>query len=163
MYADIAPGYNELHGEEQRRKLNKLLAHVDLSKYRTVLDVGCATTHLRTFFSEQEYTGVDPCKELLEQAPAHVPVMCAPGESLPIADASYDITLSLTALHNYTNPLKGVAELARVTKEVSLIGVLKKSSSHKEIVRAVEDLFVVQETFSDQHDTLILALARRNK
>lgn len=162
MYAHIADSYDELHGAEQKRKLSSLLAKVDISSYKSVLDVGCATAHLARYFPDHEYLGVDPCKELVEQAPSDVRVVVARGEDLPVATASFDVVLSLTALHNYTDPAQGVRELARVASELALIGVLKKAACHDEVLAAIQECFVVQEVLGDQHDTLVIARTRRN-
>lgn len=161
MYDDIAPSYNILHGDEQERKLKKLLQNIDLDEYQEVVDVGCGTAHLAEFFSEIEYFGIDPSKELLKQAPTGTNIQVANGQEIPVPDHAADLVLSLTALHNYEKPLVGVDELARICKKTALIGVLKKSSSHDEIVSRIRKQFDVKHVFLDAHDTLFVA-NRRN-
>ena len=160
MYAHIAASYDELHAAEQQRKFLRLVSRVTLQAYSSVLDIGCATAHLSSYFSEQDYLGVDPCKELLEQAPKHVRTLCAAGEDLPLPDNHSQLVLSLTALHNYEDPIKGVKEIARVSSHAALIGVLRKSSRHDEIVNAVKEHFFVRFLFVDQHDTLLVCVTR---
>ena len=162
MYDQIASGYDELHAHEQRRKLAKLLAHITLPAYANVLDVGCATAHLHEFFGKQEYLVVDPCQQLLDHAPPGVATLCVPGEDLPLATDSYELTLSLTALHNYDDPLAGVQQLARVTQHTALIGVLKKASNHDDILRHIKEHFLIRHEISDQHDTLFVAIPRNS-
>ncbi|MFT4250278.1 MAG: class I SAM-dependent methyltransferase [Candidatus Woesearchaeota archaeon] len=160
MYDFIASGYDKLHGDEQERKLKKLLTAITLSEYEVVVDVGCATAHLSKFFSQQEYFGLDPSEKLLAQAPRGARVLCARGEEIPIPDAQADLVLSLTALHNYDDPIRGVSELARICSKTTLIGILRKSDSHDTILRAVEECFVVENVFLDAHDTLVVARVR---
>jgi ubiquinone/menaquinone biosynthesis C-methylase UbiE len=156
MYDDIAPSYNELHGQEQERKLKALLARTNIPKKAIVLDVGCGTAHLAKYFQQQDYTGLDPSKGLLAQAPKNVKVLMGRGEELPFADDSFDLVLSLTALHNYSDPIKGVQELHRTAKSQALVGVLRKHPSHDDIIKALEDLFSVEHKIQDQHDTLLV-------
>ncbi len=155
MYDHIASSYNALHGAEQQRKLRALLARVMLPK-GAVLDVGCATAHLSSFFSDREYVGVDPSQPLLDLAPAGVRVLCARGEQLPFSDSAFPVVLSLTALHNYSDFRRGVEELFRVCGDVCLVGVLKKAPASHEIVSLLKQRFSVQEELSDQHDFLLV-------
>lgn len=161
MYAQIAGSYEQLHAAEQERKLAKLLGHVDLSEYESVADIGCATAHLARHFPQQRYLGVDPCKQLLEHAPEKTKTVLARGEDLPLGDDSFDLSLSLTALHNYDDPAAGVRELARITRSAALVGVLKKSPLHDDILACLEKHFVVRQRLGDQHDTLLVAIPRR--
>ena len=162
MYDDIAPSYDELHAAEQRRKLELLLDQADLEGCRSVIDVGCATAHLRAYFPGMQYLGVDPSQPLLDHAPADARTVCANGEDLPVQDRRFDVALSLTALHNYDDPRKGVRELARVTKKHALIGVLKKSAQHDDILDEIRKRFVTEQRITDRHDTLIVAKPRNS-
>lgn len=156
MYDEIAASYNALHAEEQKRKFQALIQYVDLDEIETVADIGCGTAHLAPYFKDKTYIGIDPSQGLLKQAPENTEVILAPGEKLPLPDNSQDITLSLTALHNYDDPSKGVKELFRITKNVALIGVLKKGPRAQEIYEQVKSLFNVTAEPSDQHDFLLV-------
>ncbi len=153
MYDHIAASYNELHGAEQRRKLSSLLAVATLPD-GTVLDVGCGTAHLSTYFLD--YVGVDPSQPLLDQAPSNTKVVCARGEDLPFDDNSFPVVVSLTALHNYDDWHLGIDELFRVCSHTALVGVLKKSAEHDAIVSYVRERFSVIHELSDQHDLLLV-------
>lgn len=161
MYDGIARGYNELHGEEQRRKLRKLLAHVELKPRMSVADIGCGTAHLAPFFAKQRYVGVDPSEGLLRYTPEHVDTVLARGEELPFGAGRFDIVLSLTALHNYGDWEKGVSELDRIAKGLVLVGVLKKAAAHDAIVSHLRRSFHVIAEERDQHDTLLVLRKRR--
>ncbi len=154
MYAHIAPSYNALHGAEQERKIRILLSLCS-QEFSTILDVGCATAHLATFFSDKKYVGLDPCKELLAYVPKQIQTICASGEHIPFMDASYDAVLSLTALHNYSDPLQGVRELFRVSKKLVFIGVLRKSAYHDSILAEIQLCAKSICRRTDIHDTLL--------
>ena len=162
MYKHIANSYNQLHAAEQERKLSVLLARADLSEYESLIDVGAGTAHLAKHFKHLRYVALDPEQALLAQAPKHVTTVVARGEEIPYPNNSFDCALSLTALHNYQDPLRGVAELVRITKHLVLVGVLKKSSLHDEIVSELNNLLDVEHTIHDQHDTLIVARVRNS-
>ncbi len=156
MYDDIAPSYNALHGAEQRGKLDSILHFVDLKPGMAVADIGCGTAHLAPYFAQQSYIGIDPSRPLLEQAPDGVKVICAKGEDIPLPDASQDLVLSLTALHNYDDWGKGIKELARIARNLLIVGVLKKAPQHDAIVQALKARFTTVKTLDDPHDTLLL-------
>lgn len=155
MYDHIADSYNELHGAEQRRKLSLLLSETTLPD-GPVLDVGCATAHLSVLFSGREYVGLDPSEPLLSLAPKGVRLVHGRGEELPFEDASFPVVLSLTALHNYSDWFQGVDELVRVSSDLVLVGVLKKSAEHDEIVSRLTHVFHVDSAIDDQHDSLLV-------
>lgn len=156
MYNEIAAGYNELHGLEQRRKLGTLLARCDIKENASVVDVGCGTAHLASFFAHQEYLGIDPSEGLLAFAPEGTTTVLAKGEDIPLDDACADVVLSLTALHNYDDPIKGVQELHRIAKDLVLVGILKKAPSHDGIIKELERLFSISSRVDDLNDTLLV-------
>ena len=156
MYDDIAPGYNELHVGEQRRKLLLALPLLELLPGMKVADIGCGTAHLAEFFEEQEYTGIDPSYPLLQQAPPRTKVIMARGEELPLEDNSQDVVLSMTALHNYDDFVKGVQELFRIAKDQVVVSILKKSPDHDAIRALVLQYGELVDELDDLHDTIII-------
>lgn len=160
MYEHIAPSYNALHGPEQERKLRRFLLRLDLRPGMRVADIGCGTAHLARFFDEQEYVGIDPCVPLLKQAPDGIEVVEAFGEDVPLEDSSQDLVISLTSLHNYNDPVAGIEELARIAKDVVIVGVLKKAHAHDLLVQTVRDHLRVEDVLQDRHDTLLLCHKR---
>jgi SAM-dependent methyltransferase len=88
------------------------------------LDVGCGTGVLAHRLSERgfEMTGIDPSQGMLdvmaESAP-EVTARRASGEDLPFEDDSFDLTLTVAALHHVTEPAAvraTLTEMARVTR-----------------------------------------------
>ncbi len=87
------------------------------------LDVGCGTGALAQRLSEAgwEVSGIDPSQGMLdvlaERAPG-VKARRASGTDLPYPDASFDLTLSVAAMHHIAAPdavRRTLAEMVRVT------------------------------------------------
>jgi ubiquinone/menaquinone biosynthesis C-methylase UbiE len=88
-----------------------------------ILDVGCGTGRLlrkaKELWPNARLVGVDAAdkmvekaKQLFPQAEFHV----AMAESLPLPDASIDLTFSTLSFHHWTNQAKGVSEVTRVLR-----------------------------------------------
>lgn len=154
-YDDIAEGYDELHRDEQLHKLKtlwKTMIDLDMTG-TTVLDVGCGTGISSGFFVEKGFDviGIDPATKLLEKNPyQHVQGYA---ESLPFKDAQFDIVVSLTAIHNFTDIQKGLEEIRRVGKGLFVLTVLRKSSKLQEIDALIHELFQVALVYQEAQDT----------
>lgn len=150
-YDETARNYNELHGEEQKRKARLILDNLEIRPEDTLLDVGCGTG-IATAFFPCKLTGIDPAEELLKQA--SFPTKVASAENIPFPDESFDIVISLTAVHNFTDIKKGLQEINRVAKRDIVLSVLKKSERFNEIERLIKDIFRVKKEVDDLHDII---------
>jgi ubiquinone/menaquinone biosynthesis C-methylase UbiE len=148
-YDEIAAGYEQLHGEEQKEKARIIAENLVIKPTDTLLDVGCGTASYLSIFKCQK-TGIDPSKELLKQA--KIPVVQGKAESLPFPDNSFDIVISLTAIH-HADAKKAVAEMFRVAKRDIVISVLKKASNFGEIEKEISRLNVVKR-MEEAHDII---------
>jgi SAM-dependent methyltransferase len=88
-----------------------------------VLDVGCGpgalTTELVRRLGAGSVSAVDPSESFVEAARARHPgvdVRLAPAEQLPFSDAAFNATLAQLVVHFMTDPVAGLAEMARVTR-----------------------------------------------
>lgn len=150
-YDQIALSYNELHGEEQLAKAKIVLQNLKISQNDSLLDVGCGTG-LATELFPCKKTGIDPSAELLKSADFETVVGKA--ESLPFPDDSFDIVISLTAVHNFDNPRKGLEEMKRVSRRDIVISVLKKSSKFADIEKCINELFKIRKRVEEAHDVI---------
>ena len=110
-YNSIAKSYNELHGEEQSNKLMIIKDNIKISKSTKILDVGCGTgisSDIDCFV-----IGIDPSIELLKLNNMGIKVL-GTAEKIPFKDNSFDIVMSVTALHNFKNIEKTMVELTIV-------------------------------------------------
>lgn len=93
-----------------------------------VLDVGCGpgalTTELVARVSARNVTAIDPSPSFVDAARARHPgvdVRQGAAESLPFADAAFDASLAQLVVHFMADPLAGVTEMARVTREGGMV------------------------------------------
>lgn len=126
-YDAIAKSYDRLHGEEQIRKIKTVLKHIELTSDDWVIDVGCGTGVSFPYFQPHvEYmVGIDPAAQLLYNCKStKKPQMIHGwGEHLPQRDGLFDVVVCFTAIHNFTDPEKGIKEMIRVSKPSATIVV----------------------------------------
>jgi ubiquinone/menaquinone biosynthesis C-methylase UbiE len=114
-YDELAEGYDELYGEEQRAKYRLALALVEPRE--PVLDAGCGTGmllgELRCY-----YVGLDVSRGMLEVAKRRGrgergDLVCGDAEHMPFRDCSFRSAYSVTVVHEAPGL---VGELLRVLK-----------------------------------------------
>ena len=129
-YDEIAPSYNQLYGEEKRKKLECIKQYIKEKRSDKILDIGSGTALAAEYFNCQ-YTGIDPSQELLRQTKENVIVGKA--EELPFEDNFFDILLCITAIHNFEDPEKALQEMKRVLKKEGklVITLLKRIPSYE--------------------------------
>jgi len=91
---------------------------------RRVLDVGCGpgalTAELVRRVGADAVAAVDPSPTFVEAARARAPgvdVRAAAAEELPFADDGFDLTLAQLVVHFMADPVAGLREMRRVTRE----------------------------------------------
>ena len=147
-YDEIASGYNELHKEEQEKKINIILDNLRLTKADKALDVGCGTG----FFIDKikhrckNVTGVDPSEELLKicrkkNKEQNVKLIKAIAENLPFNNDCFDVVVSVTSIQNFDNIKKGLDEIKRVGKQRFALSFLKKSNKRDIIEKLIMKTF----------------------
>ena len=152
-YDEIARGYNELHFAEQKRKAVLIQRELNLKKSDTLLDVGCGTGKVTELF-DCKVTGIDPSTELLKQA--KIPVVEGRAESLPFPDNSFDVVISITALHHCKDIHKALREIKRVAKRDIALSILKKAKGFKEIDSEIRKLFTIKKIVDDPTDVIFI-------
>lgn len=93
-----------------------------------VLDVGCGpgalTAELVTRLGADAVAAVDPSEPFVEAARLRNPgvdVRRAPAEELPFGDDTFDAALAQLVVHFMSDPVAGIAEMARVTRPGGVI------------------------------------------
>jgi len=127
-YDEIAEGYDELHGEEQRKKVGLIKKELDRLgiRFASLLDVGCGTG-ISLEFWEGEKKGIDPSEKLIEKAQQKgLDVQVASAEHIPFNDNSFDMIICLTAAHHFDLD-KALKEIKRVGKTYFVFSFLKKA------------------------------------
>ncbi len=152
-YDEIAQGYNELHGEEQGKKLRLIASYIQTKDSDRILDVGCGTG-LSAKYLKGKITGIDPSEALLKQCPFQTIKGIA--ESLPFPDHSFDLVVCMTAIHHAENVEKALSELKRVGKNQWVISVLKKSEKKERMGEWIKRQFKVVQEIEEEKDVIFI-------
>lgn len=151
-YDDIASGYNELHGSEQKKKLEIVKRFIKVQPEDWLLDVGCGTGVSSDF--PCHVIGTDPSEKLIAQS-SHLSVK-AFAEKLPFPDHCFDLVVSLTAIQNFENITRGLSEIRRVGKDKFALSYLKRSEKAASIESEIERLFKVIIRIEEEKDIIFI-------
>ncbi len=137
-YDSISDGYDELYGNEQKKKLDLIKGMLTIKKDELLLDVGCGTGISSDF--ECKVFGIDPSWKLITKSKSkNFVVVQARAESIPFMNSSFDLVISLTAVQNFENMKMALDEIIRVGKRKFVLSILKKSKkleSFKNIIKS---------------------------
>jgi ubiquinone/menaquinone biosynthesis C-methylase UbiE len=152
-YDDIAQGYEELHMEEQLKKISLIKEFLKPNKNEKLLDVGCGTGVTTEPWSCKRY-GIDPAKKLIERARQKdkIEYKIARAEKIPYPDNYFDYVVSITAIQNFQDIKKGLQEIKRVGKEKFVLTALKKSQKMNKIKKFINELFDVNQEIEEEKD-----------
>ncbi|PIN79756.1 hypothetical protein COV16_02515 [Candidatus Woesearchaeota archaeon CG10_big_fil_rev_8_21_14_0_10_34_8] len=150
-YDEISAGYEELHKEEQMKKIEIIKSKVQFHKNWAVLDVGCGP-----YFGDFEgfVVGIDPAFKLLKYAKKKISVLNGKAEWLPFKDNSFMAVVSITAVQNFDDIEKGLLEIKRVAKEYIVISVLKESPKVTELEKIIPEMFKIERIVEDEKDII---------
>jgi SAM-dependent methyltransferase len=124
MSFDVAAeAYDSFMGRYSRLLSPQLADFAGVSSGRRVLDVGCGpgalTAELVARLGPAAVSAVDPSEPFVEAARARNPdvdVHQATAEQLPFPDETFDAALAQLVVHFMSDPVAGLAEMARVTR-----------------------------------------------
>ncbi len=152
-YDKIAKGYNELYGAEQLKKAKAIKKCLKVKKSDRMLDVGCGTGISSSVFNCRKI-GIDPSARLLKQA--KIKTIKGKAEKMPFRDNEFDIVICVTAIHNFSNPKKGIEEMKRVLKDKGKIAVtlLKKSSKFSKISALIKENLKIRKIVDEGKDAI---------
>ena len=156
-YDAISEGYEELHRDEQEKKMSIILNEVKVTPNTTLLDVGCGTG-ITTRPWKCVRTGLDPAKKLLEKAHEKdkINYVHAKAEDIPFEDNSFDVVTSVTAIQNFSDIKKGLNEIKRVGKKSFILTFLKKSPKHEQINNLIHEIFKVKKVIEEDKDMIYI-------
>ncbi|MBT4541196.1 methyltransferase domain-containing protein [Candidatus Woesearchaeota archaeon] len=159
-YDKISEGYDELHKEEQLKKIKIIKQHLDIKQNSKILDLGCGPYYGKW---DGDVTGVDPSSELLKLAANKgIKTYCEKAEQLSFPDDSFDYIISITAIQNFDDIEQGVKEIKRVTKPEAevVITFLKNSSKKQEIIKIIRKHFNTTKEIEEDKDIILFMKMR---
>lgn len=155
-YDDIAQGYDELHREEQIKKIKIIKDNLDIEKKHRLLDIGCGTGLAFEFFNCKLF-GIDPSLELIKKIPVgKIITKQASAERIPFPDLYFDIVISVTAIQNFEDVDRALKEIKRVAKKKAQIAIscLKKSVKLESIREKVKKYFNLLKEVEEEKDVI---------
>ena len=121
--------YDRFMGRYSRPLAGRLADWLEVSAGQRALDVGCGpgafTQLLVDRLGADHVAAIDPSPPFVAACRDRLPgvdVRQGGAESLPWDDASFDVTGACLVIHFMTDPVGGVAEMRRVTREDGWVG-----------------------------------------
>lgn len=155
-YDIIAPGYDELHKEEQLKKYRVIQKNLVIGEENKLLDVGCGTGFSSEIF-RCRIMGIEPSREMIKKKKTseNADFFQGRAEHLPFKDKAFDIIICVTAIHNFENPRKALEEMKRVGKGKGAITIMRKARKAQELRTLVEELFKVEDVVEEDKDSIL--------
>jgi SAM-dependent methyltransferase len=123
-----AEAYDRFMGRYSRPLAPQLADLAGVQAPQRALDVGCGpgalTAELVGRLGAQGVVAADPSEPFVEAARQRHPgveVALASAEDLPFADAGFDVALAQLVVHFMSDPVAGLAEMRRVTRNGGLV------------------------------------------
>ena len=152
-YNDIALGYDELHKEEQLKKLRIIKENLEIKPTDKLLDVGCGTGFSLEYF-DCDCQGIEPSKEMVKN---NEKIIIGKAENLPFEDNSFDIVISVTAIHNFDDIEQGLKEIKRVGKNKFAFSILRKAKSFEKIKKLLYEMFDIKKEIEEEKDIIFIS------
>ena len=154
-YDEISEGYEELHKEEQLKKVEIIKKYLKVRASDKLLDVGCGTGLTTSTWNCIRY-GIDPAPKLLEKAKGKgdIEYKLAPAEKIPYPDGFFDIVISITAIQNFQDIEQGLKEIRRVGRDRFVLSFLKRSAKKNYIIKLIKKLFDVEKVVEEEKDMI---------
>jgi SAM-dependent methyltransferase len=129
MSFDVTAGaYDRFMGRYSAQLTPRFVDFAGVHAGQTVLDVGCGpgavTAELVRRLGPDAVAAVDPSERFIAAARARHPgvdVRLSSAEDLPYSDGMFDATFAQLVVHLMTDPIAGLAEMARVTRPDGVI------------------------------------------
>ena len=154
-YNQISEGYDELHKEEQLKKIKIIKQHINIKPNSKILDLGCGSYYGDW---DGDVTGVDPSSKLLKLAANKgIKTYCEKAESLSFENNSFDYIISITAIQNFDDIELAIKQIKRVAKAdaVIIITFLKRSEKKDIILELLGKHFNTTKEIEEDKDIIL--------
>lgn len=151
-YNKIAKGYDELHRQEQSKKIDIIKEDIQLKGL--ALDIGCGTGLSSKPFNA---IGLDKSFNMLKEGNLKRCVN-AEAENIPFKNGVFNSIISLTAFHNFSDIKKVIEEIKRITKPQAIIvvSILKKSKNLDRIKMLLIKNFNLKTLIEEEKDLIVI-------
>ncbi|MBN2454178.1 class I SAM-dependent methyltransferase [Candidatus Woesearchaeota archaeon] len=156
-YDSIADSYDELYRSEQLNKLRIIASKLKITPKTKILDIGSGTGLSKILGGK--ITGLEPSEKLLKKS--KIRAVRGAAESIPFPERSFDIVISVTSAHNFSDREKAIAEMARVSKKTVVISVLKASRFSGQIERIIPKHLIIESIITEQKDRIFFCRKKR--
>lgn len=123
-----AESYDQFMGRYSTRLSSQMADLAGVRSGQRALDVGCGpgalTAELVRRLGAEAVAAADPSAPFVEAVRARFPAVGAvqaPAEALPFADGGFDAALAQLVVHFMADPVAGLREMARVTREDGVV------------------------------------------
>ena len=127
-FAVSADAYDRFMGRYSVPLASRFADFARIRHQQRVVDVGCGpgalTAELAKRLGSAAVSAVDPSEQFVTASRERFPeidVRKASAEELPFADGSFDASLAQLVVHFMTDPLRGLDEMKRVTREHGVV------------------------------------------
>lgn len=158
FYNKLGSKYDELHGEEQRKKFFYVNQITPLKG--DILDIGCGDAQLSKYFN-LNYYGVEPSQELILQSPYKKffdikKIQICTAENMQIKK-KFDFITSFTALHHIKDIDLVLQKIKKGLKKdgTFICTIIKRSPSIKKIESALTKQFETKK-YEQEKDTIYI-------
>jgi len=153
-YDQTSAGYQELHKEEQKKKIKIIKNNINIKPGETILDLGAGTGFLNEFFPDNEIYSIDPSEKLLAQNKNPIKFKTS-AEKLLFPDNTFDWIISVTAIHHFDLD-ESIKKMKRVGKKNFVITVLKKSPKKQQIIEKLKQEFIIKKQIDEEKDIIFI-------
>jgi len=159
-YDEISKGYDELHSEEQRRKIKKIIQNARVNKKAKILDIGAGTGILSEYF--KNIVCVEPSQKMLEEGlkTRKFKAICAKAEDIKklFKENEFDAVFSLTTAHHFKKEEEIIKEIQRITKNEAQIifTLLKKAKNTEKLTKKLKETFKEEKQIEEQTDIIMI-------
>ena len=113
LYDEIGIGYNHYRRPDPRLATAIQQA---LGEAQTVVNVGAGAGSYEPI--DRSVVAVEPSLAMIRQRPPeHAPVVQASATDLPFREAAFDAALAILTVHHWPDQVRGLTEMARVTRK----------------------------------------------
>jgi SAM-dependent methyltransferase len=123
-----ADAYDRFMGRYSKLLAPQFADFAGVTAGQRLIDVGCGpgalTTELARRVDPADISAIDPTESFVDAIRVGLPdvtVRQASAEEIPFEDAMFDAALAQLVVHFMANPVKGIGEMARVTREGGVV------------------------------------------